>query len=91
MNKIKKKWLQAFAEAEAEEAKKEMDENVASAPQCADVSKSSSSNKKDLNNPENPSKKLSKKQKKRLIRWTIVIAIVGTIVGLILYFNLRKT
>ncbi len=92
MNRIKKKWLQQFAEAEAEAAKKEMDENVASAPQCANPSKSNDpSTKKDLNNPENPGKKLSKKQKKRLIRWLTFFVIAGTAIGLILYFELRKT
>lgn len=82
---IKNKLLLSFANNEKDELIENHEQNN---------NNSTSNNslvKNDLSNPANPSKKLSKKTKKRLIIWTIVILVFGGILAIILYFNLRQT
>ena len=87
MNKIKKKIYLKFAENDKEQHEKEMSENVVTAPQ----SDNNNADKKDLSNPSDNSKKLSKKTKRRLIIWTIVILLVGGVIGFIIYNSVKKT
>ena len=85
MNKLKRKIYLKFAEEEKKQQEKEMNENTVSSNQ------SSTNQRPDLSNPSDKSKKLSKKTKKRLIIWSIIVIIVGAIVGYIIYNSVKQT
>lgn len=92
MNSIKKRWIMKFAEAEREEAEKELENNEVTASQTENKENpknTPSTDKDDLNNPNNSSKKLSSKTKKRLIGWTIFSVVTVGVISAVVYINVR--